>query len=307
MPSEWTLAQVDQRTFGQQQGRLLDDLNRPDLISQAPQYLQDAIRYFQRRPFFFTETDNQACPAWAASTIYTQGATIQMPVAGTQYAFVALNAGTSGAVAPTFPATLFTPTGTPFFPPPTVGTAGTVVDNAGVNQIIWGNNGPFTQGVTTGLSTVYNINQVQMPIEIVSIKKIEVTWSGNLRIAMVPQSYDWIRSMDVVRPAPASYPAWYAFYQQQVYLWPYPVGQFPITLSYIGPPPLAKLPNDTNVWTTKAEACIRNYAAGLMQRLVIHDEQAAQQAFMQAELEYVELVSQHVRLDQNAGITASEW
>ena len=311
MPSEWTAGQVDQRTFAQQWQTALDDLNRPDLQPQVIRFLQDAMRYFQRRPFFFTEVDNTTCPSWAANTIYTQGATIQASstVDGLNYAWVALNQGTSGAVAPIWSTnTLFVPPASPFFPPPANGTAGTISDNGGQpSGVLWANNGPFTQGVTTGLSTVYNVNQYVMPIELVSIKRCEVTWQGNLRIGMVELSYDELRQYDVVRPAPATYPAWFAWYQQQLYFWPYPVNQFPITLSYIGPPALAKNPNDTNVWTTKAEALIRYYAEGLVNRLVIHDEQAAQQCFVQADFEYKELVAQAARQTQVLGIVPSDW
>lgn len=285
------------------QARLLDDLNRPDLISFAPQYIQDAIRWFQRKPFFFTETDNQTCSAWVADSVVTQGATIQMPVGGTQYAFVALNAGQTGSAPPVFPATLFVAPGTPLYPPPLAGAAGTVNDNG----VIWANNGPFVQGVTTGLSTVYHINQYSLPIELVSIKKVEVTWQGNLRIGMSPITYDQLRLYDVVQPPPATYPTWFAFYQQQLYFWPYPNAQYPITLSYIGPPPLVTLPTDVSVWTTTAEACVRLFAEGLINRLVIHDEEAAQGCFAQSQIEFQELVSQGIRLDQGTGVKASDW
>ena len=67
MGSEWSPSAVDQRTFAQQQARVTDDLNRPDLIAQAPQYLQDAMRLFQRKAFFFNDTDNTNVPNWARS------------------------------------------------------------------------------------------------------------------------------------------------------------------------------------------------------------------------------------------------
>jgi hypothetical protein len=54
--------QQDTRTFGAQQTRLLDDLNRPDLASEVIDYLQDAMRYFSRTAFFFTEIDNTVVP-----------------------------------------------------------------------------------------------------------------------------------------------------------------------------------------------------------------------------------------------------
>src|SRR6185312_5353968 len=103
------------------------------------------------------------------------------------------------------------------------------------------------------------------------------------------------------------YPSWYSFFQQQIYLWPYPSGLYPITLSYIGPPPLVKLPDEISVWTTQAEGCIRQYAEGLLNRLVIHDDEAAQQCFAQSQIEFMELVSQAIRLDQGNGVRPSEW
>ena len=313
MPQEWLPSTVDTRNFQDQQNRVLDDLNRPDLANQAISYLQDAMRWYQRKPFFFTETDNTACPFWAANTVYTQGATIKAmsTVDNLLYAWVALNAGTSGQIAPTWNTnTIFAPPGPPnnastlpFYPPPPFGTQGTITDSG----IVWANNGQFQVGVTTGLSTVYNINQYVMPIELVNLIRVEVTWQGNLRIQMIMKDYNWIRDMDVVRPAPATYPAWCAWYQQQVYLWPYPVGLFPVTLSYIGPPPLAKNPTDSNVWTTVGEAPVRLYAEGLMNRLVMHDEQAATTCFAQSREEYTELVSQAIRQQSGTGVEPSPW
>ena len=310
MGSEWSPSAVDQRTFAQQQARVTDDLNRPDLIAQAPQYLQDAMRLFQRKAFFFNDTDNTNVPNWAASTIYTAGATIQATVAGTAYNFVAMNQGLSGLVAPVWPATAFTvPSNPPVFPPPASGTAGTVNDNGGPpTGIIWANNGNYQQQETTGFTTLYQINQYVMPIDLIKINLLEVTWQGNLRIAMSEVPYDQLRSWDVIRPfAPATYPAWYSWYNQQVYFWPYPAGLYPITISYRSAPPLAKLPSDSNVWTTQFEAGIRYYAEGLMQRLLLHDEQAAQTCFQQSQVEYDQLVSQTIAQTSGRGVQPSDW
>ena len=69
MSQEWAATTPDQRTFGAQIGRLLDDLNKPDLSGQAQSYLQDAARYFQRKPFFFNESDNSAVPGWGQTSV----------------------------------------------------------------------------------------------------------------------------------------------------------------------------------------------------------------------------------------------
>jgi len=308
MPSEWTSQQVDNRTFGDQWSRVLDDLNKPDFLVQAQQYLQDAMRFFSRRPFFFNDFDNTNVPVWAPSTIYTQGATIQASVGGTIYSFVAMNQGTSGLVAPTWPTTLFVAP-TTGFPPPPVGTAGTVIENGGPpTGILWANTGPFQLGMTTGFTTVYQINQYILPIDLIMLRRVEVTWAGNLRIGMVEIPYDELRDYDVIRPfSPATYPAWFAWYQQQLYFWPYPVAQFPITLSYRGAPPIPVKATDSNIWTTQAEACIRYHAEGRLYKLLIHDEVAAQDCFQMAEEEYRQLVTQGAEQTKIQGIVPSEW
>ena len=135
------------------------------------------MRLFQRKAFFFNDTDNTNVPNWAASTIYTAGATIQATVAGTAYNFVAMNQGLSGLVAPVWPATPFTvPSNPPVFPPPASGTAGTVNDNGGPpTGIIWANNGNYQQQETTGFTTLYQINQYVMPIDLIKINLLDGT------------------------------------------------------------------------------------------------------------------------------------
>ena len=285
-------------------GRIVDDLNRPDLISQAQDYAKDAIRYFQRKPFFFNDTDNTLVPPWIADLYYTQGATIQVNVGGTQTAFVALNAGLAGAVQPTWPATQFSNPTPPAFPPPAIGTPGTVQDN----QILWANNGPYQQGATTSFSTVYQINQYVMPLDLIALNLVEVNWQGNIRIKLIEITYEQLRSYDVIRPfAPASYPSWFAWYQQQVYLWPYPAGLYPITLSYRSAPPIPVLPITSNIWTTQAEACVRYYAEGLMNLNLMHDQSAAKDCFELSVVEYNQLVTQAAQQQQQQGVSASDW
>src|SRR5215472_484455 len=153
-PQQWPNTQNDQRTFGAQQQRTLDDLNRPNLQGVVTNYLQDAMRFWQRKPFFFTDADNSDPLVWTASVQTTIGTTIQYTSTtfnpGAIYNFVAANAGLTGTTAPNFESILgqqFVPPPTtppPPLPPPATGTAGTIDDNGGAPVgVRWLNNGPI--------------------------------------------------------------------------------------------------------------------------------------------------------------------
>ena len=318
MPSEsFTTAQQDLRTFGTQQSRLLDDLNRPDLQAQVTSYLQDAMRYFQRKAWFFNEIDNSVVPQYANATNYPLGSCVQVNVGGTIYVFCALNTGLSMAVgAPVWtPIPFIVPANNPpVFPPPPSGTAGTVNDNGGPpTGIIWANIGQFqpqASGIFTQLSTVYNINQYTPPIDYVSPSLVEVVWSGNLRQPMSKISYQELRGYDVIRPSPPySYPTMWAYFQQQIYLWPYPNSFYAITLSYRTAPLLVSQANDSNFWTTIAERLIRKYAQAAIEREVLKDDAAAGLSMQAVKEELNALRSQGIATNNpvNSGIPAADW
>ena len=318
MSQQWPATAVDSRTFGAQQARTLDDLNRPNLQNIVTEYLQDSMRFWQRRPFFFTDTDNTAPLAWQASVETTIGTTIQFTTGGVTYAFVAGNAGLTGLTIPDFASivgTVFTPPATtgspPPLPPPQSGTAGTIDDNGGApTGVIWLNNGQIIGGfgANSQLTTLYNVNQYQMPIDLVAFTRVEVTWASNVRMEMQPLSYRDLRDLDVIRPTPpTSYPTYYCWYQQQLYLWPYPVGLYPITLSYRSMPTIAANAGDTNIWTTQAEAMIRHYAEARISEAVIGDSAAAQFYYDLANKEFLVLQQQGSQQDVRAGITPSDW
>ena len=306
---QWTANQVDNRNFGQQIQRVLDDLNRPDLAAQAPAYLQDSMRFYQRKPFFFSDTDNTAVLSYANNVIVTQGTTIiATPAGGSPSYMVALNAGTTSAMGtPVWPTVVFqVPSGNNqnAQPPPPDPTAGVVFDNG----IAWANNGTTDVGVYTQLSTVYNINQLTMPIDLVAFTRVEVTWQLTQRIEMQPLDYKTLRDYDMIRPTPpATYPSWYAYYQQQIYLWPYPAGLYPVTLSYRTAPPLPQLATDSTYFTTQAEALIRYEATARMSRGLLGDEQMAQMYFALARQEYLVLQQQTSQQDVRAPIAPDQW
>jgi hypothetical protein len=316
MSQLWPQTQVDSRTFGAQQQRTLDDLNRPQLQGIVTSYLQDSMRFWQRKPFFFTSADNVDPLVWAAGQIVTVGTTIQFADAvGTIWAFVATNAGTTDPANPpdfqTASRTLFVPPPSPVLPPPPAGTPGTVDDNGGPPVgVRWLNNGPIIGGFRSNpqLSTVYSVNEYQLPIDLVAFTRVEMTWARTLRLELCPNSYGELRNLDVIRPTPpTTYPTNYAYYHGKLYVWPYPVAQYPITISYRSAPVIAQNATDTNVWTTAAEAMVRHYAEGRINEAVIGDQQMAQLCFDLANQEFLDLQQQTSQRDVRAGIPPSDW
>jgi len=286
--------QQDTRTFGAMQTRLLDDLNRPDLSSEVIDYLQDAMRFFARKAFFFTEIDNRTVPVWAASTMYPLGSCVQaIPAGGSLTTFVALSVGTqqSAATAPTWPAALYVPPpGSRYYAPPPPGTPGTVVDGG----VTWGNIGPYQPGYHTQLSTVPMINQYTPPIDYTSPYMVQMT-TANLRLILIEIPFWQLSEWDVVRPPPiAAYPRFWSWWQQTIYCWVYPSGFFPITLNYNCGPTLAQLTTDVNFWTTTAERLIRKAAQAAISRELLYDQAAAQLAGAAAAEELSQLKSQAV-------------
>jgi hypothetical protein len=314
MAEGYTSLQVDSRTFGEMQQRLLDDLNRPDLSGVVINYLQDAMRFFQRKPFFFNDMDNTVVPAWAANTNYPQGSTIFFSSGGSTWVAVASNAGKSGATIPTFTTNLFTPpTGSNQFPPPAVATVGTTDDNGGPPTgirwltIVNASAANQTQNYWTQLSTVYSINQYTPPIDYVSPNLVEVT-AASMRYQLEPLSYPELRELDVIRPSPVTvYPTFWAWYQQSIYLWPYPNASYPLTLSYRSAPQIVRQTQESNFWTTDAEAMVRAYAEYLIQMRVLKDPDAAQASLLISRQEENAIVSQGISQDSLGGIPATEW
>jgi hypothetical protein len=311
MSESYTVLQTDTRTLGTLQARLLDDLNRPDLTAQSLSYIQDSIRYYQRKPFFANlELDNTSFAVWAPATIYPQGSTIQVNIAGTLYAIVALVTGQSGLSVPVFPTSIFTPPGAGVIPPPPLGTPGTVIDNT----ITWGTIGLWAQTAWTQLSTVYSINQYLPPIDYQTVERIEIT-IPNLRYELLYIDYGQLRDFDVIRAGGSqtgvvvAYPTNWAWYQQQIYVWPYPNGFYPLTISYRGAPQMINAPNQTNYWTTLGEAMIRADAAARIRFRLLHDRDGAQDDLVMARREEASLRSLGLmqRSPARSGIPPSDF
>jgi hypothetical protein len=175
---------------------------------------------------------------------------------------------------------------------------------------MWINNGPILGGYHANpqLTTLYSVNEYELPIDLVSFTRVECTWARTMRVELGPLSYQELRDLDVIRPTPpTTYPTFYAYYRSKLYVWPYPVGLYPITLSYRSAPIIAQNATDSNIWTTVAEAMVRHYAEGRINEAVIGDQQMAQLCFDLAQQEFLDLQLQTSQRDVRHGIPPSDW
>lgn len=310
MTQAYALVDSDQRTFGDMITQLLLDLHRPDLQQIAPEYIRIAIRYYSRLPFFFNQISNDSVLGWQADLTIPRGYCIIETASDTNtYIFVALNSGVNGPTIPTFTPTIFTPNGVPgvIFQP---GDPGVTTDGGVYWATVRAWN-PNVAGATsfyfTQLSTVPSFNQYVPPIDYIAPYRVEIT-VPNLRYSLVKQSFDVLRSWDVIRPAPTtSYPTDWAFFQNQIYIWPYPVSFYPITLSYNTAPFPPQNLTDSNFWTTVAEAMVRAYARARINAIVLRDVEAAQADYKEAETEFTSLKTQEVLMHQTGNIPPDVW
>jgi hypothetical protein len=310
MPQAYDPNSADVRTFGDQIARLDADLKRPDLLGDIPDYLRDAIRFHSRNPFFFTQIDNSNIGPWAPSLQVTRGYTIyDVASDASKYIFVALNDGLVGTGSiPSFTPVIFQPrrvAGRVF----QAGDAGTTVDN----QVTWATVRAWTENTDgaidfywTQLTTVPTFNKYTPPIDYAAPYRVEVT-IPSLRYELGKTSYNALRNVDVIRPAPITvYPADYAWFSQKIFLWPYPVGFYPLTLSYYTAPFPPRMVNESNFWTTTAERLIRKYAAALLESEVIRDDASAAKDFQAAAEELKSIKS--LESEQISGpIPPSDW
>ena len=309
MAQQYVQSSADSRNFGDLIGRVLGELHRPDLLSSAPDFIRDAIRYYSRQPFFFNEIDNTAVPVWTASLYVPAGTTIRDTASdGNYYIFVNLVSGLNGAVKPTFTPNLFVPSGSAgiVF---TAGQTGTTIDNAITWATVeaWPATKPDVSTFWTQLSTIPATNQYTPPIDYSAPRRVEITAAGH-RFSLGKLTYDELRNLDVIRPPPiTNYPTLWAWYQKLIYTWPYALGFYPLTLSCYTAPFPPKETKESNFWTTTAEAMIRCYAKGLLNEQEIRDSESAQKDFAAAKREFDALKLQEIEMNATGGIPADSW
>jgi len=297
---------LDTRKFGDLVAAVIRDTDRPDLQNSIPDYIRDSIRYWSRKPLFFTELDNRSVPAHAVNLSYPQGSTVYVTVDGVDYILVALQAGTAGSVAPTWTSTLYAPTlltGMYETTDPGVTVDGSV--HWATVEAWPSTNGPKTRKWTE-LSTVPFVNSYVPPVDYVAPYLIELT-EAQTTCELIKKDYRELRAWDMQRQTISpSRPCWYAFYQERIFVHPYPNGFYPLTLSYYTAPFPPRDMETSNFWTTKAERMVRKYACALIESEEIKDFDSATANFSGAQREYDLFLLQAGGQDEG-GTPSSEW
>lgn len=126
-----------------------------------------------------------------------------------------------------------------------------------------------------------------IPTDIGEIDRLTVTVNSR-RVVVEPQSYEWMEDISMSTSTEDS-PSAYAWYQNQLRLYPIPDAVYTMTISYLQKVAEA----ETTIWSTEAEALIRHAAKKLLYRDVILDAEAASMC-AQAEVE------EYMRLKKDA-------
>lgn len=111
---------------------------------------------------------------------------------------------------------------------------------------------------------------------IVEIDRMAIT-IGSTNYPLNARSQQWIEDMYVGTSDTGDLTD-YAYYRQQIRLYPIPTAVRTITLSYVYQPSALSASTDSNVWTTDAEELIRQRAKAVLKVDVLNDDRAAAEA-----------------------------
>lgn len=107
-------------------------------------------------------------------------------------------------------------------------------------------------------TTVSGEENIAVPTDLIEIDVLTLTQSS-VRERLARKSYAWIRQHSEVATATAI-PEHYAYYADQLWLYPVPNGAYTLTMSYVQRLGTLNDPGDTNAWMTHGEELIRNRA-----------------------------------------------
>lgn len=108
-----------------------------------------------------------------------------------------------------------------------------------------------------------------VPSDFLEADALTLSVSGN-RYPLCARTYDWIRSV-AVAAAGRGRPSCWAYYADQLWLYPVPDGAYTLTLSYLKRLPPLALSGDSNAWMTHGEELIRARAKAALYANVIRD------------------------------------
>ena len=112
--------------------------------------------------------------------------------------------------------------------------------------------------------------------DIGSIDEVKVTVNGR-KVVLEPWTYGYMESISTTTNTQSQPWAW-AWYAGQMRLYPVPDAAYTITVSFKKQYGVPSSDNDSNVWTTEAEALIRAAAKKRLYRDVMRDTEGAAMA-----------------------------
>jgi len=124
-------------------------------------------------------------------------------------------------------------------------------------------------------STVASVAYVAMPTDLLDEDSLTVTLNGT-KYQLTRRAYDWIDKVDSGQNP--GQPSYFAFYQEQIRLYPIPDAVYTLTFSYIKSQTALSLDADTNDWTNAGEALIRARAKAAVRINYLNDAGALQEA-----------------------------
>lgn len=145
-----------------------------------------------------------------------------------------------------------------------------------------------------------------LPSDIVEIDSIVTT--VNNRIYKLDQvSYEHLEDIDAGVTPLSGYPRLWAWYSEQIRLYPSPNNAYLLTLSYQYERPVLSADSDTNFWTEDAEELIRSRAKKDLYMTVVYDSEKASLCGTMETLAFKSLKNQTVKLLSSNQLTPTAF
>lgn len=113
----------------------------------------------------------------------------------------------------------------------------------------------FNEGESTA-STINGQANYALPDDFVEPDALTLTYSSTIRRELTRRSWDWMRKHNTVTDL-ISIPSDWAYYADQIWLYPTPDGVYTLTMSFLKRQTALSVNADTNAWMTHGERLIR--------------------------------------------------
>lgn len=145
-----------------------------------------------------------------------------------------------------------------------------------------------------------------LPSDIVEIDTITTT--VNNRVYKLDQvSYEHLEDIDAGVTPLSGYPRLWAWYAEQIRVYPSPNSAYTLTISYQYARPVLSADTDTNFWTEDAEELIRNRAKKDLAMSVMYDQEVASLCASMEAAAFKSLKTQTVKLLSSNQLTPTAF